>query len=310
MIQVPFYKARLKAVTRAERAFDRRLISFRKNLIAYVFSEISGDLIVDQGSIVNTSQNLALINKIDRVVESYVKGNAGVTFLRSIVGDIEAVASVNKKYYSAVLGKKDIENTWRAASGYLNSYLGVTDQGMISEGSILMDSISSKQWLRRMKATVVNGVENGLTINELKSGIEKAGERFDVQVKETLPNVFDKAENILGKQVAKEEEMHFAYYQGGIMKRTRDFCEERNNKLFHVSEIALFGTPDDPYGGYTNKSQGEFQGKTDPYDPFTDLGGYNCRHRLFYVSNELGFRLRTDLDPDDVVIPDNWVMAA
>src|SRR5690625_100945 len=310
MVNIPFHKARLKAVSRAERAFDKRLISFRKDMIAYVFSEMSAGLIMEGNSIADTSQNLIRINRLDRIVESYVRGNRGMDFLRSLVGDIDKVAEVNKKYYASVLGKKDIESTWRAASGYLKSYLGVGDRGEISEGSILMDSITSKQWMRQMKAAVVHGVENGLTLNEMKSEVEKAGERFDVQVKETLPNVFDKAENILGKQVAKEEEMHFAYYQGGIMKRTRDFCEERNNKLFHVSEIALFGTPDDPYGGYTNKSQGEFQGKTDPYDPFTDLGGYNCRHRLFYVSNELGFRLRPDLDPDDVTIPDNWVMAA
>src|SRR5690625_7919782 len=89
MVNIPFHKARLKAVSRAERAFDKRLISFRKDLIAYVFSEMSAGLIMEGNSIADTSQNLIMINRLDRIVESYVRGNRGMDFLRSLVGDID-----------------------------------------------------------------------------------------------------------------------------------------------------------------------------------------------------------------------------
>ena len=62
---------------------------------------------------------------------------------------------------------------------------------------------------------------------------------------------------------------------------------KRHGKLFSREEIEKFGTPQDQYGGYTNKSEGEFQGKTDPYNPFIDMGGYNCRHQYRWISEDL-----------------------
>lgn len=308
MANIPFHRARMRLVDRKQRSFERRLASFRRGMIATIIVELLADIEIENNRISGSLANIQSINKIDRIIESYVAGSTGLNFIRSIVSDINEVAELNKKYYAANLGRKDIDQTWSVAQGYLNAYFGVDDRGRVQEGSILMDAVTSKQWVRRLKASVIHGVENNLTVNQMKEEIERAGVRFDRQVMDTIPNVYDKAENVIGNQVSKEEEMHFAYYQGGIMDKTRPFCEERNNKVFHVSEIAKFGTPDDEYGGYTNKSQGEFQGKTDPYDPFIDVGGYNCRHRYFYVSNELGFRLRPDLDPDSVEVPDNWVM--
>jgi len=31
------------------------------------------------------------------------------------------------------------------------------------------------------------------------------------------------------------------------------------------------------------------------YDPLVDRGGYNCRHQLSFISDELAFKLRPDL---------------
>jgi hypothetical protein len=68
--------------------------------------------------------------------------------------------------------------------------------------------------------------------------------------------------------------------------------------VFTSDEIKLFGTSKDKYGGYEDKKTGYFQGKskTDVYDPFTQCGGYNCRHTLNYISFALAKRMRPDLE--------------
>ena len=39
-----------------------------------------------------------------------------------------------------------------------------------------------------------------------------------------------------------------------------------------------------------------FAGKPETgYNPIVDLGGYNCRHRLDWVSDQVAFRLRPEL---------------
>ena len=57
-----------------------------------------------------------------------------------------------------------------------------------------------------------------------------------------------------------------------------------------------FGTSADEFGGYTDKSKGEFEGKSDPYDPINDLGGIGCRHFWSWISDELAFHLRPELE--------------
>lgn len=73
--------------------------------------------------------------------------------------------------------------------------------------------------------------------------------------------------------------LSWAIYSGTVIETTRPFCEARNNKIFNRQQIA----------GWADL---EFQGKPPIYDPFTDCGGYNCRHHLSFVSDEIAKGLR------------------
>lgn len=85
-------------------------------------------------------------------------------------------------------------------------------------------------------------------------------------------------------------------YVGGIIENTRPFCKERNRKVFLRSEIALFGTSEDKFGGYVDKSAGLFSGKPKTgYDPFTQCGGYRCRHHWSWLANEYAVRIDKNL---------------
>ena len=88
-------------------------------------------------------------------------------------------------------------------------------------------------------------------------------------------------------------------YQGGLIASSRAFCKVRNGKVFLSSEVAKFGTKEDAYGGYTNKSLGEFSGKTDPYNAETDLGGHGCRHTRHFIPNSIARSMRADLGEND-----------
>lgn len=101
---------------------------------------------------------------------------------------------------------------------------------------------------------------------------------------------FQQYDRTLQKSVAADIGYGFAIYQGGLIKTSREFCIERNDKVFSKDEIAKFGSSDDKYDGYTDK--GDFNGKRNPYNPFADLGGWNCRHHLDWISDELAAVMR------------------
>lgn len=111
-----------------------------------------------------------------------------------------------------------------------------------------------------------------------------------------LYDVFQQYDREVGRLLAERLGLKYAIYQGGLIKTSRPFCIERNDKVFTVDEISKFGSSKDKYEGYEDKTSGYFRGKPLIYNPFVDLGGYNCRHQLDYISNELGAILRLQQD--------------
>ena len=96
-------------------------------------------------------------------------------------------------------------------------------------------------------------------------------------------DIYSQYQRIATNEVRKKLGLRFAIYQGGLIEASRDFCEERNGKVFHEDEISSWANLD-------------WEGKPEVgYNPIADLGGYNCRHRLDWISDELAFRLRPEL---------------
>src|SRR5690606_32772552 len=147
-------------------------------------------------------------------------------------------------------------------------------------GGYILSSVINDQINRALKSQFSSAILSRSPLSKLKSNLftilgkgESVG-LFERLMSESLPHPALNADRQTNLQVATGLELNHAFYQGGIIKTTRDFCDVRNNMVFSRDEIAKFGTSADEYGGYTNKSQGEFQGKPKTYNPFTDLGGY------------------------------------
>ena len=78
--------------------------------------------------------------------------------------------------------------------------------------------------------------------------------------------------------------LDYAIYSGTLEEDSRPFCIARVNKVFGRDEIAAWANL-------------EFAGKPKiGYDPFTDCGGFRCRHHLSFISNEIAAHLRPELN--------------
>jgi len=92
-------------------------------------------------------------------------------------------------------------------------------------------------------------------------------------------DTYSQVDRATGEVYAEKLGLQFAVYEGGIIKTTRKFCRERNGKVFHRTEIEKF----DPKVA-----------KPPNYNPFTDLGGYGCRHHLNWIPEALAYIMRPD----------------
>ncbi|MBF9140835.1 hypothetical protein [Hymenobacter properus] len=209
--------------------------------------------------------------------------------------------------YFAALGLADYQRLRAPLTTFLTARLGLDAQGNLLPGGYLSATMGVvKDRLSQQVLTYAFQAQaSGAGIDAYRDGLNMLvvgnGTALGVvqELYKSAGDDFSQADRMLQHLSGKELGLRAALYQGGVMAHTRAFCEVRNGRVFVDFEIAKFGTKADPYGGYTNKAEGLFAGKPDPYDPYSDCGGYNCRHTWHYIPNATALRMRPDLGEND-----------
>lgn len=189
---------------------------------------------------------------------------------------------------------------------FIAARLGIDSQGNAVRGGFLdllgSNTAASQQVIRyaygaQAGSAGITAYREGL--KQLVLGGDKAAEGLVRTLYRESMDDFSRNDRQLQTVAATRLGLRAYLYQGGLIQGSRPFCKVRNGKVFLDSEIELFGTSKDKYPGYTNKKEGLFSGKSEPYQPFTDLGGYSCRHTLNAIPNVVALRMRPGLAEND-----------
>src|SRR6185503_1627191 len=147
-----------------------------------------------------------------------------------------------------------------------------------------------------------SSVINGTPIKELTKnlstiieGTATSSGALDNHFRTYVYDTYSQFDRESSNQFSLQLDINYAVYAGGLVDASRPFCIARNGKVFTRTEIQAFGTPRDKFGGYSNKSKGEFAGKNKGYIPERDMGGHNCGHTYDWITYELAKRLRPDI---------------
>jgi len=287
---------RTKLVNEQSDKLNGKIDRAQKKLFSYLTESFLPSLETDENETLIPSDKMFFIpSKLDNYYDKFNEEEI-TPIVSTFASDISKLLSYNKKYYDTVK-KSDAHEDINAS---VLGALGITGT-IIAGGSLLYNVLSDRAAIGAIKTVVMAAIGSGLTVTGLKIALQdvvlkRGGGLVKSLFEERLPDPYVKVDRFIGKKYATELKLNYAIYQGGRIGTSRDFCIERNDKVFSREEIMKFGTPQDKFGGYTDKAKGEFQGKNDPYDPFQDLGGYNCRHFYSYISDELAFTLRPELD--------------
>ena len=94
--------------------------------------------------------------------------------------------------------------------------------------------------------------------------------------------MFARHDRNVQKKYAERIGLRTFIYTGGLIQTSRDFCEDRNGKVFTIEEAEEW-------------KDLNWDGKPEIYNPLIDLGGYNCRHFPAWISAKEAIRRRPDL---------------
>lgn len=267
------------------------------DLIENLLNELKGD------QILNTTENISSLTAIDKVWKTFVEVEI-IPIMRKYVSDLRDINSLNAQYFGVFAETKRIMDEIESdINKGTYERLGVNRQGGVIKGGYL-DSLIRDETVKNdvKKLTYKAIVSERITkkeyiqsVRELVKGNENKMGALDRHFDTFAYDTFTQHDRTVSWEYANKLGLNYAKYMGGLVEDSRPFCVVRNGKVFSKEEILKFGTPQDTYGGYTNKSKGQFKGKPLEYDPILDCGGYRCRHSLNFMTEKEAKRRRPDL---------------
>ena len=302
-------KKKQLAVDELDDVIARLVLTVQESLRRKMIKELLPTFTLKDDKVANSIANQRRLAEVKDIFDIWAK-NDGVRLADQIARSISTTSKLSEQYYYSTISRstasktainKAVNTTFKGMSSRYGISIGKTGAISARPGGYIISSITNDAVSRGLQSVIQKSILTGEPIRSLKQSIDTAlgmGNNSGIlerNIIEAMPSPALVSDRELNVQVSQNLELNFAFFQGGTIKTTRDFCDLRNNKVFSREEIAKFGTSADEYGGYTNKSAGEFQGKTKDYNPFVDLGGYNCRHSLDWISDELAKTFRPEL---------------
>jgi hypothetical protein len=295
-----YTKVKAELLHKKEMALLKTASSLQQKLLNIVFDEFISKLDIENGYIKNTKANKDRIATLNRLFESFQRTDFAEV-AKTMVSDFKEIHAVNVGYYSEIAAKK-VKDVQAKVFDKIKGNLGI-EGNKLSAGGFLDSFIKDPKLLNLLKQETLRAITSpNITMRQFREGVkkiivgnDKVEGGFEKHFKTFATDsyaLFDRATNF---EFATTLGLRYAVYAGGLIETSRPFCKVRNNKVFTSDEIKKFGTSRDTYGGYEDKDSGLFQGKPTVYDPFTQCGGYNCRHTFNYISEGLAKMMRPDL---------------
>lgn len=240
----------------------------------------------DAGNIKNTLANKRRLAMFDNVFSRYAKDH-GLAVAQSITEGVGRIVDFNAQYFSAFTTAAELAPINANVKQTLSAWLGISTRGSVQPNGYLDTLIKDATVKNQVKNLVLKSVVSQAgyfeTKKSLQDHIEGTPDKLGAlqrYYRNFAYDTFSVVDRTNGKIFADKLKFNYAIYEGGLIETSRDFCEEHNGKVYSREEIAKF-KPTEAIGP--------------GYDPFTDLGGYGCRHHLNWVPDNVAFALRPEL---------------
>lgn len=282
---------------------------------AELFRRIAKQIIARMKSvgdkIADTSANYALLASLPKIFKEHEPA-AQRTVAGSIFRATSGIVALNNQYFSTVLG----EETAKIFAGVKDSVVKIINQrlgiegGKIISGSFLEVLIKNDSLLLELKQFMANSITAQVPTKQFMAGVSdivigaegKPG-GYEGQFKRFAHDIYMQYDRAYSFSLATKLKLKYFIYQGGRIETSRDFCVAHDGKVWSADEAEKFRTwtpADGEYpAGYKVKQKDvnavpsylNYEG----YNPLIDLGGYNCRHFLSWISDDLAEKLRPEL---------------
>jgi hypothetical protein len=243
---------------------DGKLLSVLKNL------ELDSDGYIKQSAV-----NRRILYDAENLIYDLLPGSNYTAIVSQALTVIPAIDSLNSDYFTA------ISDSFNSNRTFFSSLQKQTISSI--ENNLLQDGLTAS--IKDPLVSILNqNVNSGgqfpgflQQVRDYIKGTDEVEGRLLSYSRTYLSDALFDYHRSFQQAVVNDLKLTWYSYSGGVMDKTRPFCEERVGNFYHQKEIESWANTD---------WQGKRPGTTSS-SIFIYCGGYNCRHSLIPVSETL-----------------------
>ena len=280
-------KIRFKLIQAAERGAIRLFKSIENKFLRELLEELENVLIINDNVVEATTANIVNLHKLGFFVDNFRKENAP-SIVKWFAKKFITLSKINATYFRDY-DLKDAEK--RITKEVLSEYgIRVGEKGAKVIKYSFLDQINKYDDVYEgVRAAASNAISQGMDIQSFKKMIKETVQpegKYGKIVHNFYTNAndtFSRFDRNVQHKYAVDLDLRVFIYTGGTIKTSRDFCRDRNSKVFTIEEAEEWRDL-------------EWDGKNKNYNPEQDMGGHNCRHFRRYIDKKEAIRRRPDLE--------------
>lgn len=233
------------------------------------------DLELDsQGYILQSAVNRKILSEANAKISEVFASDLYQNAVANYVFTIPSIDELNQKYFNTVPKFKENKQ-------FLKSLQTQTIKTV--EKYVLQDGLES-QVIDPLSQILNQNVNSGgkfsgflKQIQDYIKGNDKVDGRALSYSRTFLRDSIFTYSRTYQQSVTSDLGLEFYLYSGGVIDKTRDFCEERNGNFYHYKEVESWASLQ-----WAGKKQGTTESSI-----FLFAGGWNCNHSLVPVHQSI-----------------------
>lgn len=269
-----------------------------------IVDDFLSQLSIENGQVLTDIQNLRTTALIEAAYETFLQ-QEGFKVVAQMIPDLYELTGLNLDYFTDLEGMKvngtDIEKI-------VNERLGLNDKGELKKKGFMKGLLDDPTVKNDIKQFALDKVMGGTGYEDLRSGLKEKIEgspdkmgSFKQHYRNTAYDTYAKIDRLNGKLWADKLDLKYFIYAGTKRKASRHFCISKKGKVFSTDEA-------DKWKDEIGITIINNKGKRVPagpivtgedvatYNPLIDCGGYGCVDDIMYISEEIAFARRPDLN--------------
>lgn len=279
-----YSRLRDELIDKASKDFGRRVKQWEKLLWELILDQYMASLETDEkGNLVLTAANIRKITIIDKI-RAKTEKEFGQKLAGEFVQQLYKLFDLNTQYFASLSTLPTFEQVTAVIRNKLSLALGIGKKGATVPGGYIETLFGLANPMSVVKKEALKAIAAGQSRAEFEKvmafyirggsyrGHKKQG-LIQAHMRTWAYDAYAQFDRLAGYEYAMSIGLKYAQYTGGLIETSRPFCIARNRKVFHIDEIRSWIALD-------------FTGKPPNYDPIRDCGGFNCRHKLNWTTDE------------------------